>query len=50
MVGKPILQKEKNITVSKYSYELKCKTDPQWIKAVMADFDAFLIDHAANET
>lgn len=32
-----------------YSYELKCKTDPQWIKAVMADFDSFLIDHAANE-
>ena len=32
-----------------YSYDLKCKTDPQWIKAVMADFDAFLIDHAANE-
>ncbi len=32
-----------------YAYELKCKTDPQWIKTVMADFDAFLIDHAANE-
>ncbi len=32
-----------------YSYDLKCKTDPRWIKAVMADFDAFLIDHAANE-
>ena len=32
-----------------YSYELKCNTDPQWIKAVMDDFDAFLIDHAANE-
>ncbi len=32
-----------------YSYNLKCKTDPRWIKAVMADFDAFLIDHAANE-
>jgi len=32
-----------------YSYDLKCKTDPQWIKAVMADFDSFLIDHAANE-
>lgn len=32
-----------------YSYELKRKTDPQWIKAVMADFDSFLIDHAANE-
>jgi len=32
-----------------YSYELKCKTDPEWIKAVMADFDSFLIDHAANE-
>lgn len=31
------------------SFELKYKTDPQWIKAVMADFDAFLIDHAANE-
>ena len=31
------------------SYDLKCKTDPQWIKAVMADFDSFLIDHAANE-
>ncbi|MCF6289264.1 MAG: tRNA-(ms[2]io[6]A)-hydroxylase [Proteobacteria bacterium] len=33
----------------KDSYELKCKTDPRWIKAVMADFDEFLIDHAANE-
>jgi tRNA-(ms[2]io[6]A)-hydroxylase len=32
-----------------YSYNLKCKTDPRWIKAVMADFDSFLIDHAANE-
>lgn len=32
-----------------YSYELKYKTDPEWIKAVMADFDSFLIDHAANE-
>ncbi|MBL4773362.1 MAG: tRNA-(ms[2]io[6]A)-hydroxylase [Alcanivoracaceae bacterium] len=32
-----------------HSYDLKCKTDPQWIKAVMADFDSFLIDHAANE-
>ncbi len=32
-----------------YSYNLKIKTDPRWIKAVMADFDAFLIDHAANE-
>ncbi len=32
-----------------YSYDLKCKTDPRWIKAVMSDFDAFLIDHAANE-
>ena len=32
-----------------YSFELKRKTDPQWIKVVMADFDAFLIDHAANE-
>ena len=32
-----------------HSYELKCKTDPRWIEAVMADFDEFLIDHAANE-
>ena len=32
-----------------YSYDLKCKTDPRWIKAVIADFDSFLIDHAANE-
>ncbi len=32
-----------------HSYNLKSKTDPQWIKAVMADFDSFLIDHAANE-
>jgi len=31
------------------SFELKSKTDPLWINAVMADFDAFLIDHAANE-
>jgi len=31
------------------SFELKYKTDPQWIIAVMADFNAFLIDHAANE-
>lgn len=33
----------------KYSYELKYKTDPQWIVAVLANFDEFLIDHAANE-
>jgi tRNA-(ms[2]io[6]A)-hydroxylase len=32
-----------------HSFELKCKTDPKWIKAVMTDFDAFIIDHAANE-
>lgn len=31
------------------SYDLKCKTSQKWIKAVMADFDSFLIDHAANE-
>ncbi len=31
------------------SYNLKCKTSPKWIEAVMADFDSFLIDHAANE-
>ena len=35
--------------MSKYSYDLKCKTDPQWIEVVMKDFDSFLIDHAANE-
>lgn len=32
-----------------YSYELKCTTHPRWIQVVMANFDAFLIDHAANE-
>ena len=28
---------------------LQCTSDPKWIEAVMADFDAFLIDHAACE-
>lgn len=29
--------------------ELKIKTDPRWIAAVMADFDRFLLDHASCE-
>jgi tRNA 2-(methylsulfanyl)-N6-isopentenyladenosine37 hydroxylase len=29
--------------------ELRIPTRPQWIDAVMADFDAFLLDHAACE-
>ena len=28
---------------------LAVPTDPRWIEAVMADFDAFLVDHAAAE-
>lgn len=30
-------------------FELKTQTRPQWFDAVMADFDAFLLDHAACE-
>ena len=28
---------------------LRAKTDEQWIKTIMTDFDAFLLDHAACE-
>ena len=28
---------------------LGCKTSPRWIEAVLRDFDAFLLDHAAAE-
>lgn len=33
----------------KYSIELACKSSPEWIATVMADFDAFLQDHANCE-
>ena len=29
--------------------ELRCASSKQWLDAVLADFDAFLLDHAANE-
>jgi len=29
--------------------DLRCPTSPAWLHAVLADFDAFLIDHAACE-
>jgi tRNA 2-(methylsulfanyl)-N6-isopentenyladenosine37 hydroxylase len=29
--------------------ELRCATPPAWLDAVLADFDAFLVDHAACE-
>ena len=29
--------------------ELRCASDPAWLAAVMDDFDAFLLDHAACE-
>ncbi len=29
--------------------QLQCHSSPQWIDAVLADFDPFLLDHAANE-
>ena len=28
---------------------LRCASSKQWLDAVLADFDAFLLDHAANE-
>ena len=33
----------------KHSIDLKCETSPEWVKVVMADFDAFLLDHADCE-
>ncbi len=30
-------------------FKLRYRTSPQWVEAVLADFDAFLIDHAAAE-
>ena len=33
----------------KHSIDLKCETSPEWVKIVMADFNAFLIDHADCE-
>ena len=29
--------------------QLKCHSSPQWVDAVLNDFDPFLLDHAANE-
>jgi tRNA-(ms[2]io[6]A)-hydroxylase len=29
--------------------KLKCPTAPEWVVAVLDDFNAFLLDHAANE-
>ncbi len=31
------------------NYELRCATDPDWVDVALADFDRFLIDHAACE-
>ena len=33
----------------KYSLELSVKTNPEWVKTVMSDFDSFLQDHANCE-
>ncbi|MGB0522077.1 MAG: tRNA isopentenyl-2-thiomethyl-A-37 hydroxylase MiaE, partial [Flammeovirgaceae bacterium] len=33
----------------KYSIELACDSSQEWLDAVMADFDSFLIDHADCE-
>jgi tRNA-(ms[2]io[6]A)-hydroxylase len=33
----------------KHSIDLKCETNPEWVKTVMADFDTFLLDHADCE-
>lgn len=30
-------------------FELRCATAPAWLEAVLANFDAFLVDHAACE-
>lgn len=35
--------------MDKKSVELQCATRPEWITTVLADFDAFLIDHACCE-
>ena len=33
----------------KLSIDLACESKPEWIEAVMADFDSFLVDHANCE-
>lgn len=35
--------------MGKNSFDLLSVTDPRWISAVLADFDAFLVDHAGCE-
>lgn len=35
--------------MARLSVELKSETDPRWLAAVLADFDAFLADHANCE-
>lgn len=30
-------------------FDLRAVTSPAWLEAVLADFDAFLVDHTANE-
>ena len=35
--------------MGKKSFDLQSVTDPRWIETVLADFDAFLIDHASCE-
>jgi len=30
-------------------FTLRCSSSSAWVEAVLADFDAFLLDHAANE-
>jgi tRNA-(ms[2]io[6]A)-hydroxylase len=34
---------------SALNLELRCASSQQWLDAVLADFDSFLLDHAANE-
>ncbi|MEZ0371867.1 MAG: tRNA isopentenyl-2-thiomethyl-A-37 hydroxylase MiaE, partial [Candidatus Sericytochromatia bacterium] len=33
----------------KIDFELKLATDPAWVQVILADFDAFLQDHANCE-
>lgn len=35
--------------MAKKSITLKCETDPNWVRVAIADFDAFLADHANCE-
>ena len=35
--------------MGQYAMQLKEKTDPEWVNAILEDFDAFLRDHADCE-